>query len=222
MTRPLANWRGLGKLRSAISSSHHLAAGVNRGHWGGWNGIFMRDFPQNTSIRSKLSFEGESWQKYFYAGDCIVCPAGCISWIFAFKPNICLIIISWSWSLNLPCPNIVRPSANVTNCRPIAPPYNNFAPYFSQYFVGTCHSRHWPWLCWHSFRDSKNSSVQLKFGFRLKKSAPDLGGLGWRQTVSVSKAQKLTESTSFSNLVQFFLDLKYKTFQRSTKHQLKF
>ena len=123
----------------------------------------------------------------------------------------------------------MRPSANVTNWRPIAPPYNNFAPVLFTIFVGlgTCHSSiDLGSLCWHSFRDSPNSSVQPKFRFRLKLSLRWKSCHCWlgQQTVCHRPSKKLTESTSLSNLFQVLLNLKYEIcLQKNTffSHKLK-
>ena len=90
----------------------------------------------------------------------------------------------------------MRPSANVTNWRPIAPPYNNFAPVLFTIFVGigTCHPDiDLDSLCWHFFRDSPNSSVQPKFRFRLKQPALDiLPVLTWPANSLSRHSKKLT------------------------------
>ena len=94
VTRPLANWRGLGKLRSAIISPPWCWSKLRELGRLKWNFYERLSIKHNISL--KIVFWGKSWQKYFYAGKTgIVCPAGCISWIFAFKVNIFLIIISW-------------------------------------------------------------------------------------------------------------------------------
>ena len=96
----------------------------------------MRDFPQNTTIRSKLSFEGERVDKRISMREtalyCLSCGLHFLDLCIQNEYFFSDIIISWS--LNLPSPKIVRPSANVTNCRPMAPPYNNLLCTFHNIF----------------------------------------------------------------------------------------
>ena len=95
----------------------------------------------------------------------------------------------------------MRPSANVTNWRPIAPPYNNFAPVLFTIFVGTRHSDiDLGSLCWHSFcsfRDSQNSSVQPKFRFRLKQSALDILRVLTRLSLILASKQSVTGAKTY-------------------------
>ena len=125
MTRPLANWRGLSKLRSAIISPPCCRSKLREPGRLKWN--FYERLSTKHNISLKIVFWGEELTKVFLCGSLALFVLHfldlCIRSEY-FSDNYFLVPGHWTF---LPCPHSVRPSANVTNCRPIAPPYNNFA-----------------------------------------------------------------------------------------------